>query len=500
MTSEIDTSHFFRVCTAPMAILSSDGVVNALNGGFRELLDDPSSAKGMPFVRLLRGGDVQRVTKVFAELGREGTTFDAVVQRGQSGKTRAARFHASRDEAGNVLLVGTLKDEAHDDEALRLALLDKMVESAPVLLWEIDSSGNYTISEGRALEAFGARPGEWVGRNAIDTWRGTPVQDNLVRALAGEEFFERVHLPEASFDTWHVPIKDRSGRPNGMLGFAIDVSKQVAIQKELSAKLAAVEQHNATLKILSVALETAPLILWGIDKNGVGTHSSGKALERLGMKPGESVGMNLLEYYKDSPEALAPIMKALNGEEVRTSAALGKTHLETWYMPVHTHDGHIDGCIGLSIDITDRVRTELELREKLELIEAQSATIRALATPIIQVWDGILCLPVIGTVDSARTADMMESLLSALVRERARFAIIDLTGVEVVDTSTADHLLQLFRAARVLGVHGVLCGIRPAVAQTVVTLGADLGSVRTMRSLRDALKWCFQSMQTADRA
>ena len=87
---------------------------------------------------------------------------------------------------------------------------------------------------------------------------------------------------------------------------------------------------------------------------------------------------------------------------------------------------------------------EGELREKLALIERQSATIRALATPIIQVWDEVLCLPVIGTVDSARTADMMQGLLDAIVREQARYAIVDLTGVEVVDTSTADHLSSSF--------------------------------------------------------
>jgi rsbT co-antagonist protein RsbR len=115
------------------------------------------------------------------------------------------------------------------------------------------------------------------------------------------------------------------------------------------------------------------------------------------------------------------------------------------------------------------------------------------ATPIIEVWDEVLCLPVIGTVDGARAAEMMQGLLESIVRQRARYAIIDLTGVKVVDTSTADHLIQLFQAARVLGVEGVLCGIRPAVAQTIVGLGLDLGSVRTMRSLRDALKWCIRA-------
>jgi rsbT co-antagonist protein RsbR len=165
-------------------------------------------------------------------------------------------------------------------------------------------------------------------------------------------------------------------------------------------------------------------------------------------------------------------------------------------MPLR-HKGDIYGVMGFAMDATERVRSERQLREKLELIERQSATIRALATPIIKVWDDVLCLPVIGTVDSARTADMMQGLLESISREQAQYAIIDLTGVEVVDTATADHLIQLFRAAKVLGVEGILCGIRPAVAQTVVALGLELQSVRTMRTLRDALRWCINRRRDA---
>jgi rsbT co-antagonist protein RsbR len=172
-------------------------------------------------------------------------------------------------------------------------------------------------------------------------------------------------------------------------------------------------------------------------------------------------------------------------------------HLESWLLPIRQPDGSISGVIGFCMDATERVTSERDVREKLELIGRQSATIRALATPIIQIWDEVLCLPVIGTVDSARTADMMQGLLESIVREQARYAIVDLTGVEVVDTSTADHLIRLFRAAKVLGVDGILCGIRPAVAQTVVALGLDLASVRTMRSLRDALVWCIRTKANA---
>jgi rsbT co-antagonist protein RsbR len=209
--------------------------------------------------------------------------------------------------------------------------------------------------------------------------------------------------------------------------------------------------------------------------------------------------MNAFELYNDARIADA-MTRALAGAESRliTNPA-PEVYFDSWYLPLQREDGEVYGVNLIGLDVSDRMKSELALREKLDLIERQSATIRALATPIIKVWDEVLCLPVIGTVDSARTADMMEALLQAVVREQARYAVVDLTGVEVVDTATADHVIQLFKAANVLGVEGILCGIRPAVAQTVVALGVDLTQVRTMRTLQDALRYCIRTQEEGRR-
>ena len=235
-------------------------------------------------------------------------------------------------------------------------------------------------------------------------------------------------------------------------------------------------------------MTAASLWLWAVDREGRFTMSEG-ALDLFGYKPCEALGLSALEVFKGHPEIVEALVRALGGQEGRTfTTALA---LESWYVPLRRGDGDVYGATGVAIDASRRLQAERELRDKVDLVDRQSTAIRALATPVIQVWDQVLCLPVIGTVDSVRTAEMMQGLLESIVREQARYAIVDLTGVEVVDTSTADHLIQLFRAARVLGVEGILCGIRPAVAQTIVALGLDLGSVKTMRSLRDALKWCI---------
>lgn len=125
-----------------------------------------------------------------------------------------------------------------------------------------------------------------------------------------------------------------------------------------------------------------------------------------------------------------------------------------------------------------KAREEVILRQQEELME--------LSTPVVKLWEGILALPIIGTLDSARTQVMMESLLQKIVETGSEFAIIDITGVPTVDTLTAQHLLKTVTAARLMGADCILSGIRPQIAQTIVYLGVDLADVITKASLSDA--------------
>jgi rsbT co-antagonist protein RsbR len=129
-----------------------------------------------------------------------------------------------------------------------------------------------------------------------------------------------------------------------------------------------------------------------------------------------------------------------------------------------------------------------ELEEKLATIEKQRIAIQELSTPIMEVWDGVLCLPVVGVMDTARSAEMTESLLNAVVDKKTRCCIIDITGIEVMDTGTADHFMRMARAVGMLGARCVLTGINPHIAQTIVHMGVDLSGIDTHRSLREALQ------------
>jgi rsbT co-antagonist protein RsbR len=133
---------------------------------------------------------------------------------------------------------------------------------------------------------------------------------------------------------------------------------------------------------------------------------------------------------------------------------------------------------------------ETALSEGQALIERQQLQLMEVATPVIKLWDGIVAVPLIGTLDSARSQVVMETI----VDQHARFAILDITGVPTVDSLVAQHLMKTVAAARLMGAECVVSGIRPAIAQTIVHLGLDLGTVLTRASLADALAYALHEL------
>ena len=129
------------------------------------------------------------------------------------------------------------------------------------------------------------------------------------------------------------------------------------------------------------------------------------------------------------------------------------------------------------------------------VIQRQQEEMLELSTPVVKLWDGVLALPIIGTLDSSRAQAVMESLLERIVETGSEIAIIDITGVPTVDTLTAQHLLKTVTAARLMGAECIISGIRPQIAQTIVHLGVELGDVITKASLSDAFKVALAKRQ-----
>jgi len=170
----------------------------------------------------------------------------------------------------------------------------------------------------------------------------------------------------------------------------------------------------------------------------------------------------------------------------------------------------IEAALDLLIDdltdeLKERERMQKEVEDKLSKIQEQQKTIfqqqadlLELSSPVSKVWDNVLILPVIGTLDSQRTQIMMENLLEKIVETGCTMSILDITGVPTVDTQVANHLLKTVTSARLLGAECIISGISPAIAQTIVHLGIDLSGIKTKATLQDAMIFAMKQNKLSD--
>jgi anti-anti-sigma regulatory factor len=160
----------------------------------------------------------------------------------------------------------------------------------------------------------------------------------------------------------------------------------------------------------------------------------------------------------------------------------------------------------LVLRASERERAEEELRAVVERLATQNteleksraeiaALVAELSTPILRVWESVLMMPLVGTVDHVRAADIMGRLLSTVVAERARFTVLDVTGVTNIDSGTADQFVRIIRAVELLGATGVIAGVQPSVSLAITSLGVDLTGIRTFRNARDALVYCMRLLR-----
>lgn len=160
------------------------------------------------------------------------------------------------------------------------------------------------------------------------------------------------------------------------------------------------------------------------------------------------------------------------------------TPIQYYSVPLKDENQEIIGGLEYILDITEQSKYEERLKE-------QSHTIRQMSTPTIQLWDGVLVLPIVGVVDSLRAQFMMESMLNKIVETYSKVIILDIQGVAAVDTAVANHLMKITKATKLMGCECILSGISPLVAQTIIQLGIEMHSINTKATLRDALSEAF---------
>ncbi len=252
-------------------------------------------------------------------------------------------------------------------------------------------------------------------------------------------------------------------------------------------KLAEVEQQAREF------VRHAPMGVAMLDRDMRYILASDMWLSSLRVQLKDVVGRSHYEVFPEVPPHWKEIhRRCLAGataehEEDRFERADGTVDWVRWkIVPWHRSDGEIGGLVLSSETITDRKRLQDE-------VAAQAAALRELSTPIVPISDQVLVMPLVGTLSPERSQQITEQLLGRIVEEQARTAIIDVTGVPLVDSFAANSLIQIAQAVRLLGAEVVLTGIRPEVAQALVSQDVDISAIVTRRDLQSGVSWAMRA-------
>ena len=358
------------------------------------------------------------------------------------------------------------------------------------------------------VEVFGARGAMlWVGDAARPVLLAQVglAEDALAAELQAAAVVHGDEPPSAELAC--APIHGDDGQPMGGLcvlgprsrdlggalsGLAGQAGALLALDGRLMDEQRARRSAEANEARLRGVIANVPMVVFTVDPAGVFTLSDGGGLVRLGLRPGQVVGLSVFDVYRDFPGIMDNLREALAGAPRAWTAEVGDGIYETRTIPLRDDQGRLVGILGVAIDITDRVRMEAEHKRLQEqFIAVQAAALAELSTPLIPITRDTVVLPLIGTVDAARAQRVLETLLAGIATTRARVAILDITGVSRLDAQVTDCLLRAARAVRLLGAEVVITGIQPAVAQALVGLGVDLGALVTRGTLESGISWAM---------
>lgn len=226
----------------------------------------------------------------------------------------------------------------------------------------------------------------------------------------------------------------------------------------------------------------------------------------------QKYGVFLSDGKTQHPSETLPLVRALHGEVIRDYELIVKTKEAPQGRWISASAAPIPGGRAICVfrDVTERKKLEEDLaqrntelaaqtRENADLIDRLRLAVDELSTPVLELWEDILALPVVGVVDTVRSARMMEKILAEVVSRRCRSVIIDVTGVDVIDTGTADRFIRIARSIELLGAECVISGVQPAVAQTLTDLGVSFRGLITQRNLKRALDYCISRQPQAAR-
>jgi rsbT co-antagonist protein RsbR len=277
------------------------------------------------------------------------------------------------------------------------------------------------------------------------------------------------------------------------------MAKKGTSKEALEKKLASLEKENKQLKLdrslLNSLLKHIPENIYFKDRESRFVRICHAFADYMGFdSPDEIIGKTDFDLFDEEHARPAfedeqKIMKTgepLQIEEKEVYPDGSEKWVETTKVPRYDEKGNIVGTFGISRDITEKKLWEMEREKK---IEAQREELIELSTPVIDVWDGVLTVPILGSLDSERASRVSEALLTQIVEKRAGVAIIDISGISAVDSAVADRLIRTAKAVKLVGAEAILTGVGVEIAQTIADLGIDMEGLRTMSTLKDGLRY-----------
>ncbi len=272
-----------------------------------------------------------------------------------------------------------------------------------------------------------------------------------------------------------------------------------SITRDITAEL----RHEEELRIFYALADNAPDGIVVTDLEGNITYLNRAFHTMLGYGA-EALQMKPSDFVRESPEQVYALARHVSehgvSQDILTYQRKDGTVFPgqlTGFM-IYNHDHIPIGMGGILRDLTDQIRLEQErLRLQEEVIEAQQAALRELSTPLIPLSDQVVVMPLIGSMDSSRAQQVLDTLLQGVSSHKATTAILDITGVPVVDTQVANTLLRAAQTVKLLGVQVIITGIRPEVAQMLIRLGIDLSGIITRSSLQRGIAFALQQMTSS---
>lgn len=364
-------------------------------------------------------------------------------------------------------------------------LLRALIDASPSIIFALDRESRYMMVNRRFAEVLGRPADALIGATAFELFPpaiAEPLQAHTRHILATGQHEERevqIQLPDGlhTFFESKFPIRTGAGQIIAVGTISTDISDRKHMEEQL--------------RTFQILVENAPdgITIVGLDGRLRYANPAFKSMLGYGEA---TIGMHMTDFrFERERSDLPNVMEHLQTDgvwrgrqEYRCNDG-ARVAVNIAAFQIHNEQGEPTALMGIHRDITEQEQQEqARLALQQQLIDAQQNAIRQLSSPLLPLTDAVIALPLIGTVDSRRAQQIMETLLEGVVRHQAEVVLIDITGIEVVDTQVAQALMRAAQAVRLLGTQVILTGIQPQIAQTLVHLGIDLREISAFSSLQ----------------